>query len=115
MIAHVVLFRPKSNLGAAARKELIDSLEAALRQIPSVRRARVGPRITHGRGYEKLMIEDFQFAAILEFDDVDGLREYLEHKVHERLAASFFAASDVAMIYDFELGEDVSALARLVD
>jgi hypothetical protein len=52
MIAHVVLFNPRGDLSTDARRQLAASFETAVTQIPSIRRARVGRRITHGRGYE---------------------------------------------------------------
>lgn len=115
MIAHVVLFRPRSDLTPAARETFITSFKNALDQIPSLRRARVGKRVTHGRPYESLMKEDYEYAAILEFDDLEGLKAYLAHTAHEQLAASFFGSSEVALIYDFELGEGAAALVNLVE
>ena len=43
-------------------------------------------RVLHGRAYESLMHVDYQYAAVLEFDDSAGLRAYLEHPAHQRLA-----------------------------
>src|SRR5262245_52262394 len=99
MIAHVVLFKPRADLSPEARQHLAESFEAALRQIPSIRRARVGRRITHGRSYEALMSVDYQFAAVLEFDDEAGLKAYLEHPAHQRLGARFFEAVEQALMY----------------
>jgi hypothetical protein len=114
MIAHVVLLRPRPDLTPSARESFVRAFTAAVEQIPLIRRARVGRRITHGRPYEALMNVDYQYVAILEFDDIDGLKGYLEHKAHEQLAASFFASSDATLIYDFDLVEDTSALMALV-
>ena len=47
----------------------------------------------------------FDYAAIIEFDDRAGLLAYLEHPSHERLASSFFAAFEEALMYDYELTE----------
>lgn len=102
MIAHVVLFRPHADLGPAARDALVSAFETAVREIPSIRRSHVGRRVTHGRPYEALMRVDYQYAAVLEFDDIAGLKAYLEHPAHERLASQFFAAFEDALIYDFE-------------
>jgi stress responsive alpha/beta barrel protein len=115
MIAHVVLFRPKADLTPPAREALVQAFAAAINQIPSIRRLRVGKRVTHGRPYEDLMEVDYQYAAILEFDDLQGLKGYLEHAAHVQLAASFFAASGTTLIYDFELGEGAAALTGLSD
>lgn len=114
MIAHVVLFRPRGDLSPAARTALAGALETALREIPSIRRARVGRRLLHGRAYEALMQVDYQYAAVLEFDDTAGLRAYLDHPAHERLASQFFSAFEHALMYDFDLKEGPDGLAALL-
>jgi hypothetical protein len=111
MIAHVVLFRPKADLPADDRRGLADALAAAIREIPSVRRARAGTRVTHGRPYELLMQTHYSHAAIIEFDDLDGLQAYLRHPAHDVLASRFFAAFDEALFYDFDLREGGQGLA----
>lgn len=115
MIAHVVLFQPKSDLDDQERQGLADALSAALRDIPSIRRAHIGPRVTHGRPYEQLMAVDYAFAAILEFDSIEGLKAYLNHPAHERLAARFFACFQEALMYDFELQQGEDGLASVRD
>jgi hypothetical protein len=114
MIAHVVLFKPRDDLSSAARTALAVAFEAALRQIPSIRRAHVGKRVLHGRAYEALMQADYQYAAVLEFDDAAGLRAYLEHPAHEQLASQFSEAFEQALMYDFDLGEGEAAIAALL-
>jgi hypothetical protein len=114
MIAHVVLFRPRDDLSQAARNALAEALETALREIPSIRRARVGMRLLHGRAYEALMLVDYQYAAVLEFDDTAGLRAYLEHPAHQQLASQFFDVFEHALMYDFDLKEDTAGLAALL-
>src|SRR5918993_5344557 len=105
MIAHLVLFKPRGDLSADGRRQLAASFETALEQIPSIRRARVGRRITHGRAYEAMMTVDYQFAAVLEFDDEAGLKAYLEHPAHGQLGSQFFEAFEQALMYDFALTE----------
>ena len=114
MIVHVVLFRPRGDLSPAARTALAGAFEAALRQIPSIRRARVGSRHLHGRGYEALMQVDYQYTAILEFDDAAGLQAYLEHPAHRQLALQFSESFEEALMYDFDLQEGKVALATLL-
>ena len=114
VIVHVVMFRPRPDLSAAARRNLADTLIAAIRDIPSVKRARVGRRVTHGRPYEHLMRVDYGYAAMLEFDDLDGLNAYLAHPAHEALAARFFESFDEALMYDFDLREGTDAVAALL-
>lgn len=114
MIAHVVLFRPRGDLSSAGRHALAEAFETALREIPSIRRARVGRRVLHGRAYEALMHVDYQYAAVLEFDDAAGLRAYLEHPAHQQLASQFFDAFEHALMYDFDLKEGTAGLAGLL-
>ena len=115
MIAHLVLFRLKPGLDAQARDTLADALTNAARDIPSIRHARVGSRVTTGRSYEQLMRADYPFAAILEFDDVTGLHAYLDHPVHEQLAQQFFACVEDTLMYDFELWETDEGIRRISD
>ena len=114
MITHLVLFRPRAGLSPVERIELTDALRTALRAIPSIRRARIGRRVTHGRPYEQAMRVDYEFAALLEFDDMSGLKAYLEHPAHDALATRFFSVVDEALMYDFELGEGEDGLTSLV-
>jgi hypothetical protein len=46
---------------------------------------------------------------------VAGLQAYLNHPVHDRLAASFFAGFEHALMYDFELGDGEGMISALVD
>jgi hypothetical protein len=114
MVVHLVIFRPRPDLDLPGRERLADALSAAMQQIPSVRRTRVGRRVTHGRPYEQLMRVDYTHVAMLEFDDVTGLKAYLEHPSHEQLATRFFEAFEEALMYDYEVadGEDGIRLVR---
>lgn len=113
MIVHLLLFRPRPDLSAAAKDDLVDALTTALQEIPTLRRARVGPRILLGRPYESLMTRDFPYAALLEFDDRSGVDAYLAHPAHDQLATQFFASFEEALIYDFDLREGEQGIASL--
>ena len=113
MIAHVVLFRPRATLTATERGRLADAFSTAIREIPSVRRAQIGERVVHGRPYEALMATHYSHAAILEFDDVAGLRAYLEHPAHEALGRLFFEAFEEALMYDFTMADGAAAASSL--
>jgi hypothetical protein len=114
VVTHVVLLRPRLDLSAADRAGLADALRTAVRSIPSIRRVRIGRRVIHGRGYEQLMRVDYEYAALFDFDDLAGLEAYLAHPAHEALAKRFFEVLDEALMYDFELEEGDSGLAKLV-
>jgi hypothetical protein len=113
VIAHLVLFRPRAALTTDERAALVAAFAHALGAIPEIRRARIGRRVRHGRGYEQLMQDNYEFAAVLEFDDRDALHRYLQHPAHEALGERFFASFESALIYDYEMGDGADGLAAL--
>ncbi|MBI1873495.1 MAG: Dabb family protein [Acidobacteria bacterium] len=106
MIFHVVLFRPRPDLTDTERGAFVDALERAASQIPQVRRFSVGHRVTHGRGYEAAMPQDFEYAAVVEFDDLAGLKAYLDHPAHAELGDRFSSSLAAGLVYDYEMRED---------
>lgn len=114
MIAHVVLFRPKAGLTDDQRRAFVAALEHALLNIPLIRRARVGRRLTMGRLYDEQNTQDYPFVAILEFDSESDLRAYLEHPAHQMLGAQFYVTFEAALVFDYELleGRDVRHLLK---
>ena len=113
MIAHVVLFKPTPSLSADRQTAILEALNAAVTQSPSVRSCRVGRRVLHGLpGYEQAMLEDFQFLLVLEFDDIDGLREYLKHPTHTALGDFFSSAAAASLAYDYDVLELKSGAPR---
>ena len=107
MISHLVLFKPRPDMTAADRDHLLQALSTAAVDIPTIRSFRVGRRIRHGRpGYEQMMTEDFEYALMLEFDDLEGLTAYLTHPNHGALARAFGpSAAAAALAYDYEIVE----------
>ena len=103
MIVHVVLFRPKPDVSELDRDAMFSALRTASKEIPTVRRFLIGSRITHGAAYERLMTQDFPYSAIVEFDDLAGLETYRRHARHEELGRLFYALSDSALVYDYEM------------
>jgi hypothetical protein len=104
LIAHVILFRPKSDLSEAERDGLFDAMRAAHHAIPQIRRFGVGKRILSGRPYEALG-RDFPFFALLEFNTAADLDTYLTHPAHAQLGERFYLTSDSAEAYDYSLEE----------
>lgn len=104
MIAHVVLFRPKSELTADERQAFVDTLEHALTKIDLIKRVTIGQRTTLGRLYDQTAI-DFPFAAILEFDSEADLRAYLDHPAHVNLGRQFYLAAEQALALDYNVLE----------
>ena len=113
MIAHVVLFTPRPDLSPAARRDLLEALVAASGDIPSIRRFRVGRRTKHGLpGYEQMMRDDYEFAAIVEFDNSAGLKAYLAHPSHAEIGRHFTVSAIRSLAYDYEIVEAEAAGTR---
>jgi hypothetical protein len=114
VIAHLVLFEPRSGLPEAERDRLIADLHHAAESIPSIRRFRIGRRILHGHpGYEQAMTESFSYAAIIEFDDREGLLAYLDHPAHQALGRHFVSATR-ALAYDYDVRDATAASVQEV-
>ena len=103
MIAHVVLFRPKSTLTEDQRAAFVRALDDALRDIPLIKRASIGRRKVMGRQYDAMNAVEFPFVAILEFDSTADLLAYLAHPAHDALGLQFYTASEAALAYDFDV------------
>jgi hypothetical protein len=107
VIAHVVLFQPRPDLTDAERADALALLSKAATGVPEVRTLRLGRRIRHGLpGYEQLMQQDFEYALIVEVDDLDALKRYLQAPAHAALGQLFYRASSAALAYDYTV-EDV--------
>ena len=115
MVFHIVLFRPRPDLTTADRASLVEALESALQRIPSIRKFHVGRRVTHGAGYEALMPVSLDYAAVVEFDDLAGLKEYLEHPAHQALGSHFMSSLESSAIFDYQMqnGETLRSLAQI--
>jgi hypothetical protein len=101
MIAHVVLFEPKATITEADRETFLDAMKMAFKDIPSVRRSLVARRRLIGAGYEaKLGDTTYSYVSVVEFDDLDGLKSYLEHALHQRLGQLFWQYCDRTLIVD---------------
>jgi hypothetical protein len=110
VIAHIVLFSPRTTLDDAVHRELLAALQTAADAIPSVTRLRIGRRVRHGLpGYEQAMTTDFSYAVIIEVADLDGLTAYLTHPAHAALGHHFTASSSVALAYDYEMVDAADA------
>lgn len=108
MIAHVVLLQPKPDLTARQRAEALETIRRSAAHLPDVRRFSLGRRVKHGLpGYEQSMPQDFEFALIVELDDVDALKRYLQAPAHSALAHLFYSAASAALAYDYQLEDQM--------
>ena len=102
MVSHLVLLKPRPDLSTDGRERLVSAFERAIREIPAVRGVRVGRRVLVGAGYETGMPDTADYLVLIEFDDADGLRAYLEHPAHAELGARFWDSLAAAVVFDFE-------------
>ena len=102
MIAHIVLLQPRADLTEDQRRDALDTLKRAAAEVPEIRSLRLGRRVTHGLpGYEQQMKHDFEFALIVEVDDVAALKRYLTAPAHRALGELFATATAAALAYDY--------------
>jgi hypothetical protein len=113
MLSHVVLLKPREDLLQTDKRALVDAFERAIREIPTVRNVRVGRRTTHGAGYERSMPDTADYLVVIDFDDLAGLRVYLDHPAHEALGVCFRQILSSALVYDYEVSgaDGLTALA----
>ena len=106
MIAHVVLLQPRADLTDEQRGDALAALRNAAEGVPEIRTIRLGRRIKHGLpGYESLMQQDFEYALIIEVDDVEALKRYLQAPAHAALGELFYRATAAALAYDYQIEE----------
>jgi len=109
MIAHVVLLQPKPSLTDAQRADALDTIRKSAANLPDVRRFSLGRRVKHGLpGYEQLMAQDFEFALIVEVDDMAALKRYLQAPAHVALGGLFYSATAAALAYDYEFDASIA-------
>lgn len=115
MILHVVLYQPKPSATPEELSELVSALEVASRKIPSIRQVRIGRAIDLGFSYFSWSKDqNLLNIAVFEFEDVNGLKSYLAHEDHKKLAALFWSTCDQPTIIDVSAvdptGQDLTAL-----
>jgi hypothetical protein len=104
MITHIVLFKPRPSLTGDQRRAVLESLVTSMKQFATVRGCRIGRRVRHGLpGYEQTVREDYEYALMLDFDDVKGLTDYLQHPAHSALGHFFTSSADASLAYDYQM------------
>lgn len=103
MIAHVVLFEPKASTTADERDAFFELMRTAFREIETVKRSFVGLRQKVGVAYEsKVGDSTYSYASVVEFEDVDGLKVYLDHPLHVKVGQLFWQHCERTMIVDVD-------------
>ena len=108
MIAHVVLFTPRADLTDADARSFAQMFSVACREISSIRRVRVGRVFAQeSSGSSRVGDKTYKVAAYVEFDDVAGLRAYMEHPKHTELAGLFWKYCESTVFVDAEVHDPV--------
>jgi hypothetical protein len=111
VITHIVLLQPRADLTEEQRRAALETLSRAAADVPEIRSFRFGRRVKHGLpGYEQRMTQDYEFALIIEVDDVPALTRYLTAPAHRALGHLFSTATAAALAYDYEMSGSGPAL-----
>lgn len=104
MIAHVVLFNPRSTASKDLLLSCAQLLERLAREVPGVIRASVGRTVEIDAGYPREFGETtYQNICILEFNDKSSLISYLNNPLHRDLGRLFWQLCDSAAILETEM------------
>jgi hypothetical protein len=103
MILHVVFYQPKASATDEELAALVAAIERASREIPTIRQVRAGKAVDLGFSYSTRSLgQKLAYMAVFEFNDLDGLRAYLSHEEHSKLAQLFWSTCEETMIVDVE-------------
>jgi len=105
MVAHVVLCTLRRDLSGGDRERFAHAIRAAFDAIPAIRRSALGRRLQPGIPYGGAADTEYDYVAVLEFDDEAALRGYLEHPAHAELASLFWSCCARTLIADYHLGD----------
>ncbi len=99
---HVVLFTVKKDAPGGEVQALVTDAHELLAKIPTVRSLRVGRPSEKSSG--KFIKTDYQVALAITFDDYDGMKTYLDHKLHLEYVERHIKHldTDKLTVYDFE-------------
>jgi hypothetical protein len=112
VIAHIVLFDVKEGLTTERLRLFARMFSLHAKLIPGIRRVTVGRSMPDGPVYyPSIGVSTYQLAAVLEFDDKQGLDGYLKHPLHVELGRSLWEVSERAAVVDIET-LDLEAVAE---
>jgi hypothetical protein len=114
VIAHIILLEPRPDLSDRDRDAALEAFRRAAADVSDIRRFKIGRRVTHGLpGYEQLMTRNFEYAIVIEFDDVEALKRYLAAPAHHVLGTLFTTATTAALAYDYRMVDAQDAATLL--
>jgi hypothetical protein len=103
MIAHIVLFSPRTEISEERLRAFAQSVLAICQTIPSVSRAVIGKALQVDPGYSRSMGDTtYQFAAVLEFENQTSLVAYLTHPSHHQLGRAFWEVCESTVVIEVD-------------
>ena len=97
MIRHAVMFRWTEDATEGQKKQVAAEVARLPSLVPSLRAFRFGPDVGVNEG-------NFDFAAVADFDDVDGYLAYRDHPEHRAIVDRFIrpiVAQRAAVQFEF--------------
>jgi hypothetical protein len=109
VICHLVLFNLKDGLETADIGRFANLMRDTCVSAQSVARVRVGRRVSVDAGYERFMgLKTYDFVAVVEFDDVEGLVAYLRHPKHDELGRMFWEYCSDALVIESQMHDPIA-------
>jgi hypothetical protein len=101
---HVVIFTIKKDAPDDAADKLLVDCHDLLAKIPTVRELRAGKPADKATEIAK---KDYQIGLMVLFDDYDGLKTYIDHKLHQQFLErnKQFLEEKSLSVYDFIDGQ----------
>ena len=91
MIRHCSLFKFKQGTSPQAIDEIVERFRALAGQVPAIRSADIGRNIGFHEG-------NYDIAANVQFDSIDGYREYSEDESHLRFVDDYLRPNLAARV-----------------
>ena len=111
MISHIVLFNPKEDLSESSVRLFAQALHRTMGSVPTIVRATVGHRIAQDAGEARVFGDvTYKYAAVIEFEDRDGLATYLAHPLHRELGRLFWESCASTIVTEVETVDAKSAM-----
>jgi hypothetical protein len=104
------LIPDRADINESTRQAMFDALRVASMGIKSVKRFHIGRQVTHGGASEKLMVEDYPYAAVIEFEDLDGLQGVSQPPKTRKAGEPFYALSEAGLVHDYELTSPATSI-----
>jgi hypothetical protein len=104
VIVHLVLLKLRQDVTPSDIRLLARQLAELCQAIPDVKAAWAGPRRDIDAGYARSFGDStYDYAAVLQFSDRDGLLRYLQHQDHRELGRRFWEVCQATVVFEGEL------------